>query len=166
MQILSKLFCITFLITFSNILLMAKSLETKILICANPEKTWAALTDFEHYPNWNPFITAIKGDLQVGTTLTAHIQPPEGQGMTFKPKILVVEKNKEFRWLGHLLFAGLFDGEHCFKLHDNGDGTTTFIQSEQFSGILVPLFKKMIDTNTKRGFEAMNEKLKALVEAQ
>jgi hypothetical protein len=35
-----------------------------------------------------------------------------------------------------------------------------FIQREIFSGLLVPLLKKMLDDNTKRGFEMMNSKLK------
>jgi hypothetical protein len=41
---------------------------------------------------------------------------------------------------------------------------TTFKQSEIFKGILVPFFKKMIENNTKKGFEAMNQKLKELAE--
>ena len=84
--------------------------------------------------------------------------------MTFKPTVLAFEKNKEFRWIGHLLFPGLFDGEHKFELNDNRNGTTTFKQSEKFAGILVPLFKKMLDNNTKKGFEEMNKKLKELAE--
>ena len=66
--------------------------------------------------------------------------------------------------MGHLLFPGLFDGEHKFELVDNHDGTTTFIQSEIFKGILVPLFNKMLDTNTVNGFNLMNQKLKELSE--
>ena len=84
--------------------------------------------------------------------------------MTFKPTILAFEKNKEFRWLGHLLFPGLFDGEHKFELIDNKNGTTTFIQSEKFKGILVPLFAKMLDNSTTDGFTQMNKKLKELAE--
>jgi len=86
--------------------------------------------------------------------------------MTFKPKVLAVEPNKEFRWKGHLLIPGLFDGEHIFELIDNGNGSITFVQREQFKGILVPLFKKMLDNNTKRGFEQMTAKLKELAEKQ
>ena len=51
-----------------------------------------------------------------------------------------------------------------FELIDNKNGTTTFIQSEKFKGILVPLFKKMLDYNTVNGFNAMNKKLKELAE--
>jgi hypothetical protein len=35
---------------------------------------------------------------------------------------------------------------------------------KKFSGILVPLFSKMINTNTRKGFELMNEKIKEVAE--
>lgn len=66
--------------------------------------------------------------------------------------------------MGHLIIPGLFDGEHIFELIDNGDGTTTFVQRELFGGILIPFFKKMLDVNTKQGFELMNKALKEQVE--
>ena len=143
---------------------MAKEIKTEILIHATPEKVWSILTNFDNYPNWNPFIKSIIGEVKVGNKITARIEPPEASGMTFKPNILIFETNKELKWLGHLLFAGLFDGEHKFELIDNENGTTTFIQSEKFKGILVPLFKNQLDNNTKKGFEEMNKKLKELAE--
>ncbi|SUJ29940.1 Uncharacterised protein [Sphingobacterium spiritivorum] len=84
--------------------------------------------------------------------------------MIFKPKVLVYEKNKKLSWTGRLLLPGIFDGEHTFELIDNGDGTTTFVQSEIFKGLLVPLFQKTLDNNTRRGFEQMNLKLKEMCE--
>jgi hypothetical protein len=143
---------------------MAKEIKTEILINAAPEKVWSILTNFEDYPNWNPFIKSIKGVVKVGNTITARLEPPKSKGMTFKPKVLVFDTNKEFRWIGHLLFPGLFDGEHKFELIDNGNGTTTFMQSEKFQGILVPLLKKMLDNNTLNGFNEMNKKIKELAE--
>lgn len=144
--------------------MMAKEIKTEILINATPDKVWAILTDFDNYPNWNPFIKSIKGQVAVGNKITARMEPPGANGMTFVPKVLVFETNKEFRWLGHLLFPGLFDGEHKFELIDNKNGTTTFRQSERFRGILVPLFQKMLDINTTNGFIQMNKKLKELAE--
>jgi hypothetical protein len=102
--------------------------------------------------------------VKVGNKITARIEPPEASGMTFKPKILTFETNKELSWIGHLLFTGIFDGKHKFELIDNGNGTTTFKQSENFKGILLPLLKKQLDNNTKKGFEEMNKKLKELAE--
>jgi hypothetical protein len=143
---------------------MATEIKTEILINATTDRVWTVLTNFDNYPSWNPFIKSIKGEVKVGNKITARIEPPEASGMTFKPKILTLETNKELSWLGHLLFAGLFDGEHKFELIDNGNETTTFKQSEKFNGLLVPLFKKQLDTNTKNGFAAMNIKLKELAE--
>jgi hypothetical protein len=84
--------------------------------------------------------------------------------MTFTPRVLAFEKNKKFRWLGHLFIPGIFDGEHKFELKQNEDGTTSFIHSEKFRGILVPFLKKMLETTTKKGFESMNEKIKEMAE--
>ena len=143
---------------------MAKEIKTEIVIKATPEIVWAILTDFDNYPNWNPFIKSIKGQVAVGNKIIARLEPPKAKGMTFKPSVLIFDANKEFKWLGHLLFPGLFDGEHKFELFDNGNGTTNFRQSEKFKGLLVSLFKKMLDNNTTNGFNLMNQKLKELAE--
>jgi hypothetical protein len=147
-----------------NKAIMAKEIKTELIINVTPEKIWTILTSFDNYPNWNPFIKSIKGEVKVGNKITARLEPPGAKGMTFKPKVLSFETNREFRWIGHILFPGLFDGEHKFELIDNGNGTTTFKQSETFGGVLVPLLKKMLDNNTKKGFEEMNKKLKELAE--
>lgn len=139
-------------------------LETRIEINASPEKVWAILTDFKNYPLWNPFIKSIEGEMKVGKNFKARIEPPDAQGMSFSPVLLAFEPAKEFRWKGKLFVKGLFDGEHQFTLIKNSDGSTTLIQSEKFSGILVPIFSKMINTNTRKGFELMNEKIKELAE--
>lgn len=134
-------------------------IETEILINAVPEKVWAVLTDFERHPTWNPFIKSLEGEKVVGRQLKVSIQPPGGGGMTFKPEVLAFEVNKEFRWKGKLLFKGIFDGEHYFRLVDTGNGATRFIHGEKFSGFLVSLLGGTLD-KTKAGFELMNEALK------
>jgi hypothetical protein len=150
-----------FLPIILNITSMAKNIQTEILIHAGPDKVWAVLNNFADYPTWNPFIKSIKGEAKVGNQIQVTIEPAHTKAMTFKPKILAYETNKELRWIGHLLFAGLFDGEHQFELIDNGNGTTTFRQSEEFKGVLVGLLHL---EKTKKGFEAMNDKLKELAE--
>jgi hypothetical protein len=145
---------------------MKKEIRTSIKINATHRQVWNTLVQTEKYPEWNPFITSFKGSIKVGEQVVAHIEPPGQKGMTFKPTILEVIENKTFRWLGKLFIKGLFDGEHIFEMIDNGDGTTTFIQREKFTGILVGLILKMIGNNTKAGFELMNETLKSKVEEE
>jgi len=139
--------------------IMAKQIKTSITINASKESVWKILMDFENYPEWNSFIKSVSGDVKVGNQIQIKLQ-----GMTFKPVVLTLNENTELKWLGHLWFKGLFDGEHKFKLTDNGNGTTNFEQSENFSGILVKLFSKSLDKDTKNGFEQMNKELKLRAE--
>lgn len=145
--------------------IMAKEISTSIVINSSPSVIWEILMNFDNYPNWNPFILSISGNPKVGEQIEAKIQPPGAKAMIFKPLVLVNEYEKEFKWLGKLWVKGLFDGEHRFQLIDNQNGTTTFIQSEKFKGILVPLLKKMLDQKTLKGFIGMNEALKLRAES-
>ncbi|WP_300666122.1 SRPBCC domain-containing protein [Fluviicola sp.] len=142
---------------------MTKEIRTEITIEATPEKVWNILTDFNAYPDWNPFITSISGKAEKGSALTVKIKPTDGKAMTFKPTVLTAKKHHELSWLGRLFFKGLFDGEHKFELIDRGNGTLTFVQSEKFKGIFVGIFKT---AKTESGFHAMNRKLKALAETK
>ena len=140
---------------------MSKEIKTEIHINASPEKVWAIFSDFENYPQWNPFIKALTGEVKVGGRIVARIQPPDSSVMTFKPTILTYEEGKELSWLGKLFISGLFDGLHKFELVKNADGSTTFKHSEIFKGLLSGMLNL---ENTKKGFEAMNAKLKVLAE--
>lgn len=150
---------IPFIFSISNIMAQ-KQIKTEITIKSTPEKVWQILTDLENYPNWNPFILSASGELKVDEQIKIELAD-----MKFKPKVLVYEENKELRWIGKFLFKGVFDGEHSFQIVDNNDGTVTFKHEEIFNGILVGLFSKKLDTETKNGFIQMNEKLKELAEA-
>ena len=134
---------------------MAKHIKTTVDIAADKATVWNILTDFEKYPEWNPFIKSVSGEVKTGNRIKVKLQ-----GMVFKPTVLSFIKNSEIKWLGHLWIKGLFDGEHSFHLSENEDGTVRFEQNERFSGILVKLFAKSLDNDTKKGFEEMNEALK------
>ena len=140
-----------------------KKIKTEIIINASPEKVWNELLNFSAYSEWNPFIL-IEGEAVEGSrlknTMTLEGQKPQ----VFKPQVLEVDENKAFRWEGHLLVKGLFDGEHYFLLEDIGNGTTRFIHGENFRGILSGLIMKMIGTQTEQAFVKMNKAIKARCE--
>ena len=142
-----------------------KELKTEIEIEATSEKVWGILTDFEKYPEWNPFIKRASGNVKEGEKLRVFIEPPKGKGMVFKPTVKHVEENKEFRWLGHFLFPGVFDGEHIFEISPTQNGNIIFVQREIFSGILVPLIWGSLNKNTREGFSSMNVALKRRAES-
>ena len=137
-----------------------KEIHTEIEINAPAEKVWKVLTDFAAYPEWNPFVRRGEGEVRVGARLHVYIQPSGGKGMSFRPTVLVADPNRELRWLGHLWVRGLFDGEHSFSIEPLVEGRVRFVQRERFGGLLLPLLSKMLDGDTRRGFEEMNRALK------
>ncbi len=140
-------------------------LKTEIEINAPAERVWNILTDADQFSQWNPFIHELKGILSPGEKLEVVLGAPGQSKMTFKPEVLVFDQAKEFRWIGKLFVKGLFDGEHIFELQQRGE-KTYLIHREEFTGILVPLFKGMLEKETKPGFELMNQALKERAEQQ
>jgi hypothetical protein len=139
-------------------------LHTEISITAPPSRVWHLLTDFASFPNWNPFIRRATGKPREGAQLEVYLQPSGARGMTFRPRVLKAEPDRELRWLGHFLIPGLFDGEHIFTIEPLEAGGVRFVQREIFTGILVPLFMRWMEKETRRGFEEMNRALKLRAE--
>ena len=138
-------------------------IQTQIDIDAPPERVWTVLTDFERQA-WNPFLREIRGEVREGARLYVRLGPPDGSVNTFKPVVTRVEPDRAFSWLGTLGAGWVFRGEHSFRLEPLGAGRTRFHHGEVFGGLLVPLLRKSLDTDTRRGFEAMNRALKAEAE--
>jgi hypothetical protein len=144
---------------------MTYQLKTDIVIDAPAERVWSIISDFDRYPEWNPFVVQVEGSLEAGAELAVELRPPGGSAMKFRPRVTALTPGKKLEWLGHLLVSGLFDGEHRFEVLPMGKGSTRLIHSERFSGVLVPLFRRMLSTRTRDGFEAMNRALKHRAES-
>jgi hypothetical protein len=143
---------------------LRKELASSIDINASPEEVWLVLTDFAKFPDWNPFMRWIKGELREGAKLEVRIQPTGARGSTFKPIVLTVNPPRELRWVGHLWVSGLFDGEHILTIESSGNKQVRFGQKEIFNGLFVRLLAKSLDRDTLRGFNEMNKALKEQVE--
>ncbi|WP_440951664.1 SRPBCC family protein [Methanococcoides sp. FTZ1] len=137
-----------------------REINTEIEINASAEVVWDILTDFPSFPQWNPFIRNIEGEIKVGSRLEVYLKLTGTKGMNFQPGILSVKREKELRWLGHLWISGLFDGEHIFRIESLDPNRVLFVQHEIFRGLLTPIVFHLIEKDTRRAFEEMNEALK------
>jgi hypothetical protein len=135
-------------------------IETDIIINAPPARVYNELINIEKYSDWNPFIISGKGQVTKNAHVDFIMKSSDTKTMGFKPKILVIDENKEFRWFGKLALGGLFDGEHYFVLQEQDDGSTKLIHGEKFKGLLIPIAKNMINASTKPSFVKMNDALK------
>ena len=142
-----------------------KNLQTEIIINAPAEKVWSILTDFEKFPQWNPFIVKLEGKPEVNTRLRAELKNGDGVSV-FKPRVLVAEKNKAFEWLGSLPVPGIFNGHHYFRIEALNAGQSKFIHGENFSGLLAGFIMNKIGEQTRDGFIGMNKALKERAEVK
>lgn len=143
---------------------MKTTIETQQIIQAPISKVWQILTRFEDYPKWSQFIKEFYGNPTVGSRTGVLLSPPGGKSMKMNPVFLKIDKERELRWRGSLIVKGIFDGEHYFILQKINENSTKLIQGENFSGILVPLLKKMIMGSTLKGFEQFNQAIKERAE--
>jgi hypothetical protein len=142
---------------------VARTIHTEIDIESSKEAVWNVLSDFEAYPDWNPFIRSIRGEPRGGSKLEVRLQPPGQSAVTFRPTVLAAVPGRELRWQGRLLVPGIFDGEHRLLIRERGQTEATFVQEELFAGVLVPFTGKVL-ARTQRGFVLMNQALKERVE--
>ena len=138
---------------------MAHTIRSETLIHATPDRVWSVLVDFAAHAEWDPFLVAIDGAAREGERLGVTFH----NGWTMRPTVTRVDPGKSLEWFGKLAFGGLFDGRHRFDLIEE-DGGTRLVQSEEFTGVLVPLTGRMI-ADTEQQFGRLNDALRARVEA-
>ena len=134
-----------------------RTVSDAIDIPASPATVWQVLAQTDRYPEWNPFMT-MSGRLAVGERLTVTIRPGR-RTMTFRPTVLAIEDGTLIRWRGTAGVRGIFDGEHELRVEPGPGGSTRFVQREAFSGLLVPVLRRVLD-DTEAGFAAMNAALR------
>src|SRR3989442_13874237 len=91
----------------------------------------------------------MSGEVRTGAQLHVQLGPTGGRVMSFKPKMVNVETNREMSWLGRLLIPGLFNGEHSFTIQALDEKGVRFVQHEKFTGLLVPFMAKSLDRDKK-----------------
>ena len=115
------------------------SCRVEIKIHANAEKIWKLLTDAEKFSSWNSTVSAIDGNIQEGERITIHVP---GTDRTFTPKVSGVVVNKSMTWSNG--FAPIFKGSRTFELRQGAKGSTEFIMTEHFSGLVFALVKNKL----------------------
>ncbi len=141
-----------------------KEIKTEIEINASAEKVWQVLTDFAHFPDWNPFIRDIIGAFMEGSKLEIHISTSSGKNRTYRPTLTKVEPNHELRWYGKGLLPGLLNGERIFTIEHLEQNHVRLIHREILSGLGTLLGGDRMVKDIRHTFEEMNKALKKKIE--
>ncbi len=138
-------------------------IEAAVEVAAPPSIVWSLLRDPRAWERWNPH-QRVAGQFLPGDRVRVTSTPPGGARVVIRPRIERVDEGRELTWLGWWLHPRLFAGEHRFLVEPLPDGATRFVQSERFSGLLLPLYLRSRLTATRRGFVAANEALRRAAE--
>lgn len=139
-------------------------LRTEIEIDAPALRVWTTLTELGRYPEWNPFLSSLEGELAVGSRLRVTMSSPDGAERTLECEVTQVDPERELRWRGRLWFKGVFDQEHFCLLQPLGEARTRFVQGQNVEGFLVRHLGPRL-TELTRGMIGMNQALKKRCEA-
>jgi len=117
---------------------------THIEINVAPEKVWAVWLDFEKFPEWNPFLPAVKGDVTTGKVWEkVFIMRMFGRNWyTWLPmRVIRLEENQELSWRGRVpwILAIWSFGIHYFCLESRPGGKTVFSHRAILQGPLMTI---------------------------
>ena len=90
--------------------------------------------------------------------------PHEGQARRLDPVVLEWVPNDQIHWRVKTM-GGLVSSVHFLELEQLDTASTIFSNGELIGGLMGPTHARQIGRRLYRGFEAMNEALKARAEA-
>jgi hypothetical protein len=139
--------------------------RTTFRIHAPSEVVWEVLTDFDRYPEWNPSLPSIAGDVEVGSTVSLTLAMPGRPSPKVKAKLTEVDPQRRLRWHGNAGAEWLFNGDRDFVIEPVDEGEVTFTHVEDVRGALFPLFRLIMGSATQRHHDGLNAALKQRAEA-
>jgi hypothetical protein len=137
-----------------------RTYSAEATINASPDTIWAILANASGYPDWEPGMDRVEGEIALGQKVKFFTKLSPHQA--FPAKVTTFEPGRRMILTGGMPL-GLFKSERTHTLTANDDGTTTFRTEEVFSGPLLPLFGGSIPDLTE-SFESFAAGLKAKAE--
>lgn len=138
--------------------------RTTFQINAPSDVVWNVLANFERYPEWNPSLPSITGDLRVGSTLSMTLAMPGRPSPKVKAQLLEVLPQHRLTWHGNAGADGLFQGDREFLIDEADSGAVSFTHVENVRGALFPLFRVIMGSAIQRHHDALNTALKQRAE--
>ena len=123
---------------------------------------WQVVTDFKSYPKWNPWITSLEGESDIGSKIAVTVKAPGRKDTNFISEVIKVQPNQEILMSGAVI-KGMLRSTHLFKFEAIGEGRTRAFQSVEFTGALSPMIGGLA-RDQQKGLDLMNEAMKKLCE--
>lgn len=119
--------------------------RTTFRIHAPSEVVWAVLADFERYPEWNPSLPSIEGDLRVGSTVSLTLAMPGRPSLHVTARLLDVVPRRRLTWHGNVGADWLSAGDREFLIEEADGRVVSLTRTENVRGALFPLFRLIME---------------------
>lgn len=134
-------------------------------IAAPSAFVWDVLTDFAHYPQWNPYTVAVSTTLELGTPIDLTLPNPDGSDGTFVNRewVRVVDPPHHLRYDTAEEMPGIFAVRDQW-ITELGPDRCTYHTTDAISGKYADKVMEMTGTWVKAGFDSVAHALKARAE--
>ena len=143
---------------------MPYEIKTEIAIHATPARVWEVLTDFPHYPDWNPFVLEVEGTVRQDALIRYRFEMPRGIRIWTAATVPRFARESELRFSAHFLAPTVFRGDHYFVIQPSGQNGVVFHHGEVISGLLYPAVQLILQNFGRPMFQALNGALKQRAE--
>jgi hypothetical protein len=138
--------------------------RTELEVGASDERVWAVLTDFGSYPDWNPSLPSISGELQEGSTLSLTLGMPGRPNPKVTATLREVAPNRRLTWHGNVGADRIFAGDREFEIQPLSNDRILFTHVEHITGMLAPVFELLMGSSVQRSHDEFNESLRRRAE--
>lgn len=134
-------------------------------IAAPPAVVWQVLTDFDAYPQWNPFATSATCDLRPGGAITMRVALRPPKLMTQTEYVVAVHEGRGFSYAMKPAPLGLLRSIREQDIVELGDGRSRYTSHFQLDGPLSPVVGALLGAHLRRGFDGNVDGLVARAES-
>ena len=138
-----------------------KQYHTSVTVNGTLNEVWQGLTNFKSYPDWNPIVGKLTGEMKEGQKISTYIVPLKG---TFYPVLLRYHENRELLWQGALGAKFLLAAKHYYRLKAVSATQTELQHGEYFTGLFSYFLPKNFVKKMELAFEQHNILLKSNIE--
>lgn len=135
-----------------------KSVRHEIIINASPEKVWQVLTNTDAYPEWNPTMQLVKGNVKVGNKVTYKFSQDTDKSYEVPITVREIIPQKLLNQYGGTPLILTYD--HRYNLEPQGN-TTKVIINEDYKGVGVHFWNPK---PVEKAYGSLNKALKQRAE--
>jgi len=140
-----------------------EEIHTTTVIDTPAFAVWNIIADFPKYPDWNPFIIRLSGELKINSKLEMEMKLANEKVVHGEFVVVDAETEREIAW-GGKNGGNLLGVEHRLTIQPLAYNRVTFLQTLRFGGDIVSLVARNLHPLLATQLEGMNLALKQRAE--